>query len=136
MDFTSMNIWAILLCVAANGILGALWYSPVLFANQWVAARGLKMEEINRNGMGSSYAFMMIGALISAISLSLILSSFENMTIGTGAFTGFLCGFGIASMRELAPTMFEDRSKKLFFISAGYHTVSLTLMGIIIAAFI
>jgi hypothetical protein len=135
MDFSAISIWAVLLCVIANGVLGALWYSPVLFANQWMAARGVRKEDISRNNMGPSYAFMMIGALITAISLSLIMSSFENVTITVGAFTGFVCGFGIAAMRELAPTMFEERSKKLFFISSGYHIVSLTLMGIIIAGF-
>jgi len=58
------------------------------------------------------------------------------LTNGGGALIGFLAGAGIASARELSPTFFEGRKYTLFFISAGYHIVSLTVMGAIIAFFI
>jgi hypothetical protein len=42
----------------------------------------------------------------------------------------------IASAGELSPTFFEGRKYTLFLISGGYHIVSLTVMGIIIAFFV
>jgi len=62
--------YRIILAVVANTIIGALWYSPLLFANVWIS-----------------------------------------------------------------PTFFESRNLTLYAISAGYHIVALTIMGIILAAF-
>ncbi|MCZ2257272.1 DUF1761 domain-containing protein [Sporosarcina sp. G11-34] len=135
MDFSQISIFAILLAVIANMIIGALWYSPVLFANVWLKSLGKSMEELQESSANIGYAYTTIAGVISAIVLSLFISLLDTVTIGEGALIGFLAGAGIASARELSPTFFEGRKYTLFFISAGYHIVSLTVMGIIIAFF-
>ena len=40
MDLSQISILAIILAVVANMIIGALWYSPVLFANVWMKSLG------------------------------------------------------------------------------------------------
>jgi len=135
LDFSQINILAIVLAVIANMIIGALWYSPVLFANVWLKSLGKSMEELQESSANIGYAYTTIAGIISAIVLSLFISMLDTVTIGEGALIGFLAGAGIASARELSPTFFEGRKYTLFFISAGYHIVSLTVMGIILAFF-
>ena len=135
MDFSQISIWAIVLAVVANMIIGALWYSPVLFANIWMKSLGKSMEEIHETNPNTGYLYTTVAGIISAIILSLFISMLDTVTIGAGALLGFLAGVGFASAREISPTFFEGRKYTLFFISAGYHTVSLTVMGIIIAFF-
>ncbi len=135
MNFFDVSVIAIILCVVANTVIGALWYSPLLFSKKWLASMGKSMEELNKSGANVGYAITMFAALITAYALSLLIQLFETPTITDGALIGIITGLGIASMRELSPTFFEGRRFALFFISAGYHIVSLTVMGIIIAAF-
>lgn len=135
MDFSQLNILAIVLAVIANMIIGALWYSPILFSNIWMKSLGKSMEEIHEGNPNIGYAYTTIAGIISAIVLSLFIGMLDTATIGSGALIGFLAGVGIASARELSPTFFEGRKYTLFFISAGYHTVSLTVMGMIISLF-
>jgi hypothetical protein len=134
MNFTDVSILAIILAVVANMVLGALWYSPLLFANIWMKNLGKTMEEVNKGGANIGYALTTIGGVFTAYVLSLFIHLLDIPTIFDGALIGFLVGL-VAAFRELSPTFFESRKFTLFFISAGYHIVSLTIMGIIIAAF-
>ncbi|WP_108672381.1 DUF1761 domain-containing protein [Peribacillus acanthi] len=135
MNFTDVSILAILLAAISNSIIGAFWYSPLLFANIWMKGMGKSKENFDKKGANLGYLLTMIAAIITAYVLSLFILSFDEVTIGKGALVGFLAGFGIATIREMAPTFFEGRKLVLYFISAGYHIVSLTVMGMIIAAF-
>ncbi|WP_163098997.1 DUF1761 domain-containing protein [Peribacillus alkalitolerans] len=135
MNFTDVSFLAILLAAISNSIIGALWYSPLLFSNIWMKGMGKRKEDFDAKGANVGYMLTMIASLVTAYALSLFILSFDDVTIGGGALIGFLAGLGIASMRELAPTFFEGRKLVLYFISAGYHIVALTMMGIIIALF-
>ncbi len=135
MNFLDVSMIAIILSVVANTVIGMLWYSPLFFGKKWLAAIGKTMEELNKSGANIGYAITMIAALITAYVLSLLIQLFDTPSLADGALIGILAGLGVASMRELSPTFFEGRNFTLYFISAGYHIVSLTVMGIIIAAF-
>ena len=136
MDFSQISILAIVLAVIANMIIGALWYSPVLFANVWMKSLGKTREELHSSNANIGYGLTTLAGIVSAIVLSLFITMLDPVTIGGGALIGFLAGAGIASARELSPTFFEGRKYTLFLISAGYHVVSLTIMGMIIACFV
>ncbi len=135
MDISQISLLAIVLAVIANMIIGALWYSPVLFANIWMKSLGKTAEELHKSNANIGYGLTTLAGILTAIILSLFMSMLDSVTIGGGALIGFLAGAGIASARELSPTFFEGRKYTLFFISSGYHIVSLTVMGIIIACF-
>ncbi|WP_312473356.1 DUF1761 domain-containing protein [Neobacillus sp.] len=134
MSFADVSILAIILAVVANMVIGALWYSPLLFATIWVKALGKKKEDMNPEGAKIGYSLTTLGGVFTAVVLSLFIHLLDIVTILDGALIGFLVGL-VAAFRELSPTFFESRKYTLFFISAGYHIVSLTIMGIIIAAF-
>lgn len=136
MDLSQISIVAIVLAVVANMIIGALWYSPLLFANIWMKSLGKTREELHTSNPTIGYGLTTLAGIITAIILSLVITMLDSVTVGGGALIGFLAGAGIASARELSPTFFEGRKYTLFFISAGYHIVSLTIMGAIIAFFI
>lgn len=90
---------------------------------------------VKMNTAKTGYLFTILASLVSSYVLSLCIHMIPSYSIGTGARIGFLAGFGIAAIRELSPTIFKDRDRVLYYISAGYHIVSLTIMGMIIAAF-
>jgi hypothetical protein len=131
----TISILAIVLSVIANGVIGALWYSPLLFGNRWIKAMGKNREDFDKSGANIGYMLTMIAAIITALTLTVLINLLDNVTVSSGALIGLLTGLGIAAMRELSPTFFEGRNITLYFISISYHIVSLTIMGMIIAFF-
>lgn len=61
MNFTQLNIWAILAAAVSAFLTGGLWYSPVLFGNAWKRANGLK--EGQDSGPSGAKVFVIAFAL-------------------------------------------------------------------------
>ena len=47
-----VNWIAVALCAVSSLVLGAIWYSPALFARQWQTAAGLSDEQAQSGNMG------------------------------------------------------------------------------------
>ncbi|MBM7694242.1 hypothetical protein JOC77_003686 [Peribacillus deserti] len=75
-------------------------------------------------GANTGYILTMIAAILTAYILSVLIHLSNEPTIATGAAIGFLAGL-TASLRELSPTFFENRSRTLFLhkcrLSYSFH---------------
>src|SRR5881397_3670753 len=82
MPTANINILAVLVAAVLTFVLGAVWYSPVLFAKQWMAAQGYtpeKLEEMKRRGVTRAYAVSVLCYLVTAYVMAL-LASYTNST--------------------------------------------------------
>lgn len=126
-----INFLAVFCASLLGLILGYLWYS-VLFAKQWQ-----KLSGVTDKQMGSGMAKRAIGSYLLTLVMSLNLAAF----IGTeetplfGLFAGLAVGLGWIAMSFGSNYLFEHRPLKLFLINAGYNTILLSLMGLIIGIF-
>src|SRR2546426_8436636 len=80
MPTANINILAVLVAAVLTFVLGAVWYSPVLFAKQWMAAQGYtpeKLEEMKRRGVTRAYAVSVLCYLVTAYVMAL-LASYTN----------------------------------------------------------
>ena len=59
MDFSSLNIWAILVATLASFALGALWYS-VLFGKIWQREVGITDEDMKGANMAKIFGTCLI----------------------------------------------------------------------------
>lgn len=127
----SINFLAVFCASLLGLILGYLWYS-VLFAKQWQ-----KLSGVSDKQMVSGMAKRAIGSYLLTLVMSLNLAAF----IGTeetplfGLFAGLAVGLGWIAMSFGSNYLFEHRPLKLFLINAGYNTILLSLMGLIIGIF-
>lgn len=68
-----INILAVLAAGASSMILGALWYSPVLFGKAWSAASGVTEAQAKSANMaktmGGAFVLALIGAAVFAMFL-------------------------------------------------------------------
>ena len=71
LSIVSFNIWAVLACIICNMVIGALWYSPILFGNIWLKLVGKKPEDINQKAANNSMMLSIIPAALSIIFLAL-----------------------------------------------------------------
>ena len=126
------NPWAILVSALAFWFLGAVWYSPVLFAKPWMAAQGISPEG-QKKGFAVAMISSLIGNLLTAfVMLHFILWSWAN-TASMGAFIGFLCWLGFFVGIQFPQSLYEKRPLLVFAINAGYWFVGLLGMGALLA---
>jgi hypothetical protein len=130
----SINYLAVLVAGVGYFLIGGLWYSPLLFAEKWLALSGMTREQIKASGgAGKSYIGTFIGALVMAYVLAHIVSYADAQTVAAGAQTGFWCWLGFAATTSLANNLFSSRPFGLFLVDTGYNLVGMVLAGIILA---
>jgi len=123
-----LNIWAVLAAAVSAFIVGALWYSPVLFGAAWKRANGLQDDP---PASPAVFGAALVLSLVMAINLAFFLNA-PGTTTAWGAAAGFLAGFGWAAMGIGIVSVFERRGWRYMLINGGYLTVALTLMGTIL----
>ena len=140
---TVVNFWGVLVAAIAAFVLGGFWFGP-FFGKPWMRAVGItheQMERMKEKGMSAmwrSYLAMFIGVLVMAYVLAHVLAVFSgsaDAALGSlGVSGGLWMWIGFVAPVMLGPVLWEGRSWKYWFITAGYYLVSLILMGIIIVA--
>ena len=134
MEFTGVNLWAVLAAGVACMMVGFLWYSPLLFARPWMVLMGYdpddkaKLEQI-RQSAGKMYGVAFIVNLISAFALGKIIGLASAHTALYGMETGLAVWLGFVTTVQLTGAMLNRKPAKLYLIDTGYQLVSYVVMG-------
>lgn len=136
MHYLHINVLAVLLSALAAFGLGALWYSPLLFAKQWMAAHGHSPDQAKamQAGMPRTYALSFLCYLLMAAVLAVLLNMTHVQRIVGGIKLGVFCWLGFAATVSLTAHLFSGKRWSAYLIDAGYQLVYLALMGLILAA--
>jgi Protein of unknown function (DUF1761) len=130
----NFNHWAILVSAVILWLLGAVWYSPALFAKPWMAMVGLDPA---KEGKNKSMITGMISSFILDIVLAFVLDHVVQWsgadTFGLGALVGFIMWLGFIAAPALPQGIYEGRPFKLFAINTGYMLVGLMILGGVLA---
>ena len=127
-----LNFWPILVSGLILWLLGAIWYSPALFAKPWMALLGIQKSASNRKSLVPGMISSFIGDLILAFVLAHITHWAHATTYGRGAFIGFLVWFGFFAAPNFPQGIYENRPFKLFAINNGYWLVGLIIVGVVL----
>ena len=132
-----INYPAVVASAAAYWVLGALWYSPLLFARPFIALKGYSPEQLAAM-QAQSHAGEIGAAFVTSFVLAYVLAHFVRFvgaeTAATGAVTGFWLFVGFVATSNLETVLFESRPLGLYLISNGYHLVGIVGMGSLLAA--
>jgi hypothetical protein len=127
-----INYWAVLVSALIFWLLGALWFSPALFAKPWVAIVGRQMGEKPKGvvwGMIASF----IGDLVLAFVLAhVVLWSHADSWLD-GMHIGLLTWVGFIAATMYPNTIYEGRGAKYFLITGGYWFVGFLGVGALLA---
>jgi len=136
MPTATVNIVAILVAALVTFVLGAFWYSPVLFARQWMQAQGYtpeKVEEMKKKGMTRAYAVSALCYVVTAYVVALLAGYTNSTTLAQGLWLGFLCWLGFAATIGLAANMFSEKPFAAWVIDAGYQMAYLVIMSVLLS---
>jgi hypothetical protein len=126
-----INWLAVLVAAVAGYLLGAIWYTPAVFGNRWMAALEKKPEEL-----GSPVLALTVSALTTALTgvcLAFLLRGLGIQTLGAGVVCGIVIGGGIVFASMLSDYLFQSRSMTLLWIQGGYRLLYVVLICAIIA---
>jgi hypothetical protein len=112
-------------CAVIQWFLGALWYSPVLFAKPWMAMVQVPSDPAKRKSMVAGMIASFVGSLITSFALWHAIMWSGATTYAFGALVGFICWFGFVAAPAFAQGIYESRPFKLFAINTGYWLVGL-----------
>ena len=131
-----INFLAVIVAAVAGFAIGAVWYSPVLFAKPWMAAHGFTLESMAamRSTMARSYAISFACLLVMAAVLAALLGRTGIVGAMHGARLAAFIWLGFAATIGLTANVYAKRPRSLFFIDAGHQLVYMTVMGAILAA--
>ena len=126
-----INYPAVLVAAAAYWLVGALWYSPLLFARPWMMLTGVT-EESARKSYKLNFLWTFLLELVAAhgVACVLALMTAPGKLAGVGVAIALWGGFVATS--SAINSMFAGRSRKLWFIDNGYHLVGLSVAGLIL----
>jgi hypothetical protein len=114
-------------------LLGAIWYSPALFAKPWMAMVGIHKDAANKKTMIAGMIMSFVGSLVTSFILVHLVLWSGASTYGSGAFIGFIAWAGFIAAPLVASYIYENRPFKLFAINTGYWLVCLVASGILLA---
>lgn len=131
-----INYLAVIVSAVAYWLLGALWYSPLLFADRFIALMRWTPDHVARiqaEGSAREIVIAFAVSLLTAYVLAHFVRITRSRTALDGAKTGFWLFVGFTLTTNLSTVLFENRPTGLYLINAGYHLVAFLLMGALLA---
>lgn len=124
LKFFIVNFIPVMAAAVGQWILGALWYSPVLFGRM---ARSGAPEDAKAADKRWALSMLLTFAANISVSTVLLHMILLNGIIGLkgGAKFGFVVGLGLIAAPMLATYVYEKRPLRLFVVNAGYWIVAL-----------
>ena len=111
-------------------VLSIIWYMPRLFGNMWMEDEGLTQEDLQENESPAIYVVTFVLALISNISIAVILSNVGGGVVN-GLVVGLILGIGIAAM-AIGPHYMFAKKNRLAIMQGAHAATLITVSGIII----
>jgi hypothetical protein len=128
-----LNYVAVLLAAIAAMIIGALWYSPLLFVKAWLKEAGLSEKDMKK-GM-SPMAAMGVGFLVQLLAayvLAHFLVIVQPDSMQEALQAGFWVWLGFIATTQIGSVLWEMKSLKYFAINAAHTLVSMLVMAAVL----
>jgi hypothetical protein len=128
-----VNYTAVIVAAVVSYIVGALWYSPILFGKLWMKLSGFtkkNAEKAKKKGMTKNYIVAFIAALITAYVLAWFIGA-----VGGPYGTAFWIWLGFIVTTLINNVLWKGESVQLFFLNIAHYLVSLLIMAAVITAF-
>lgn len=136
-DFV-INYWAVLVSALAMIVLGALWYSPILFGNYWMKLMGYTHEHMKSHKKEAmrGYVVSFIFTLLTAYILAHFLQYTDASTVADGMKTAGWLWLGFVVPTSAGSFLWENKAFSLFIINIAHSLVGMLIMSAILVSWI
>ena len=133
----TINFWPILVAAISSFVIGAIWYSPILFGKEWASLIGMSDKDIDaarKNGVTLFYILQLIFTVVTMAVLGFAISAIGITSASDGAFIGLLAWVGFILPIGASMLMWEKKPFKLVLINTISILLSYVVGGAIIGA--
>jgi hypothetical protein len=136
MGYLHINILAVLVSAVVTFVIGALWYSPLLFGKQWIAFNEVTPDKVEamRKGAARLYGISFLCYVVLAAVFAILIRMVHLQAVLGGAKMGGMLWVGFVATLGLTANLYSGRSLKAFALDAGYQLVFMVVMGVILTA--
>ena len=124
-----INFLAVLLAAVSSFIIGGLWYSPAMFGRAWMRSNEFTNDHLRKRRMPVVFMVSFLFSVLIAVNLAAFVG---KAGLRFDLLAALAVGIGWVAPAMGITYLFERRSGRLFFINAGYHIVTVAVMGLII----
>ena len=135
-DLSQVSWLGVIVGTAIYFFLGALWYSPPLFAKPWQAAIGWDDSRPQPQTNPMTYVVPAVLYLVAAIAMAILAAATGTDTLMEGLVLGLITGIGFAlPMTGVEATFDPNKPKPMtwFLITVAYHLIGFAILGVTVA---
>lgn len=138
MDVVTINFVAVFLAAVANMVIGAMWYSPMLFGTQWSALMGYKAKDLPKmqESAKKGYALMFAVSLVMAYVMAHFISYLGISTMQEAIQFGFWVWLGFVGATQVSDHIWSEKPMQLLYINSGYRIVSTIAMALVLTMWV
>ncbi|MDH3528250.1 MAG: DUF1761 domain-containing protein [Acidobacteriota bacterium] len=129
----NVNHIAVFVCALMSLVIGAFWWSPLLFSRAWQKETGLSDDDLKKAQPLKNFGLSFLLAWVISYNLAFFLAD-GGTDWKWGLTAGLLAGVGWAVTSYVIISLFEMRSIKHMLINTGYITVYFAVIGLILGA--
>lgn len=132
--FDYINWIAVFVAALAYFMLGAIWYSKLLFAPKWIAYLKIDINDPNaKKGMGAMFGGSFLLMFISSLAIAILANKIGLVgSWMSGAKLGLLVGCCFNMAGTGINYLYEKKPFGLFLINGFYQVCGSVIAGIII----
>jgi hypothetical protein len=129
------SVLPIALSLIATMVLGMVWFSPLLFAKQWMRLTKTSAQAV-KNGAGpEAYLVSILMNLLIAIVLCTVFSVMKVTDVKPAISLAFLFWAAFGAVPMLNHAMYDRTPRALVAIYAGYDLCNALIVALILVAF-
>jgi len=125
------NYLAIIVAAVVYFVIGAIWYSPLLFAKAWMESVGRTKEQL-MSGSKIVYLYTLIAEFVICFVLAFIIWILGTSNCISAIKVGAFFSIGFTATIIAINNWYGQRGAKLTLIDSGYHIVGIIFASIII----
>ncbi len=124
-----VNVLAVVAAGVVAWLVGALWYSSLLFGKQWMKLANLK--DVKPNPL--IYLIGLLVYVLIAYVLAHVIIAFNASTLIDGLVGGLWMWLGFVATLSLGSVLYEQKPVMLYVLNNAYNLISFLVMGGILA---
>lgn len=125
---------AVIVAIAANMVLGMVWYNKRVIGSMWMEDVGLNEQQIREGNMPLVWGSMSVLLVITTVFIALVVGNIGG-GLEEGLAVGAVVGFGIAAANSIPHYSFAQQPWRLAILNAINTGLAITSSGLIIGAF-
>jgi len=136
---SELNWLAVLVGAVIYFVLGALWYSPMLFARPWQRSIGWDPERTPPQMSPATYVAPLLAYIVMAIAVGMLAKATGSDDVTDGLILGLVVGVGLSLAHTLVDATFDPNKPEpwvWFAINGSYHTIGLVIVAVIVSVWV